>query len=335
MQLGVTLPTKELGADLSALRDYAQAAEDLGFEFLMGYDQLLGSPPAAEGAREGFSWESFAYEPLLLFTFLSSATQRVQFLSGVIVAPQRPALLLAKQAADVAVISGGRLLLGLGVGANPSFYRALGQDFHTRGRRFEEQIELMRLLWSEPLVTYHGQFHDVQEVGINPRPPGGSIPIWIGTYAERTLERIRRLADGWVGAARSPRRLAGRRAIVDEAARRAGRDPSALGIHVQVDLLGFDLDRQLDYARRCAEAGVTHLSFNSMDCGLASAQEHIGRWRRSSGRRGRRAADPRSASAPRRNDERAPRVRRRAAPRLPRSNPIASPGFRLTASPIA
>ena len=275
MKLGVTLPTKEIGADLGALRDHARAAEDLGFDFLMAYDQLLGSQPGHEGMHAEHSWERFAYEPLLLFGHLSAVTERIVFLSGVIVAPQRPAVLLAKQAADVAVMSGGRLILGLGVGANPRLYQALGQDFRTRGRRLEEQIELMRRLWAEPAVSYRGAYHEVDGVGINPRPPGGSIPIWIGTYAERTLERIGRIADGWVGAAGSPRRLAQRRAIVDEAARTAGRDPSELGIHMEVNRGRFEVEQQVEFAQRCADAGVTHLSFNTMDSGLTSAREHI------------------------------------------------------------
>ena len=275
MQLGVTIPAKELGGDPAALRDYAEAAEGLGFDFIVAYEQLLGSPPATEGVRGGFSRASMAVEPLLLFAQLAAVTHRVQLLTGVIVAPQRPTVLLAKQAADVAVLSNGRLLLGLGVGANPAFYRALGQDFRTRGRRFEEQIAVLRMLWSEPEVSFRGEFHEIDGIAINPRPPGGSIPIWIGTHAERTLERIGRLAEGWVGAARSPRRLAERRAIVERAARAAGRNPGELAVHMQVDLRGFDVPRQIAYAQACAQAGVTHLSFNSMDGGLGSPAGHV------------------------------------------------------------
>ena len=274
MELGATLPTKELAGDGSAIRDYAQAADDLGFAFLMAYDQLLGSP-GGEGGETGSPYERFALDPLLVFAQLAVVTRRIKLLTAVIVAPQRPTVLLAKQAADVAVLSDGRLMLGLGVGANPAFYEALGQDFRTRGRRFEEQIELLRRLWAEPAVEYHGEFHDVSGVGINPRPPGGAIPIWIGTYAPRTLERIGRLGDGWVGAAGSPRRLGERKATVEAAARAAGRDPASLGIHMQVERGGFDLQQQLEHARRCADAGVTHLSFNSMDSGVTSPQGHI------------------------------------------------------------
>lgn len=272
MKLGVTLPIKEIG--VGEVREYVQTAEQLGFDFVMVYDQMLAfASPEIE--IEAGEWHREAVEPLVLVAHLAAATERVEFLTSVIVAPQRPTVLLAKQAADVATLSNGRLILGLGVGANPAMYRALGQDFHTRGRRFEEQIAVMRALWSQPKVTFHGEFHYLEGVSLDPRPPGGAVPIWIGTYAQRTWRRIGRLGDGWVGAGRSPSRLPERRTIVDEAAREAGRDPADIAIHMQVDVAGTDVEQQVAHARRCDEAGATHLSFSSVDAGMSSSAQHI------------------------------------------------------------
>ena len=171
MQEGVTFPQSEIGADPEVIRDYAQAAEDLGYEHLLAYDHVLGADPSNREGWRGYTHKTMFHEPLTLFCFLAAITQRLELVSGVIVLPQRQSALVAKQAAEVDVLSNGRLRLGVGIGWNAVEYEALGEDFSTRGARIEEQIEVMRLLWSREVVSFEGRFHRIDEAGINPLQP--------------------------------------------------------------------------------------------------------------------------------------------------------------------
>src|SRR5438874_3425938 len=193
MQIGVTFPQTEIGADPIVIRDYAQAVEGLGYRHLVAFDHVLGANPTHRTGWQGYTHLDMFHEPFVLFGYLAALTQ-LELVTGVIILPQRQTVLVAKQAAEVDVLNGGKLRLGVGVGWNPVEYEALGMNFHIRGRMVEEQIEVMRLLWSQEIVTYHGQFHTITEAGLNPLPVHGSIPIGTGGRADVLLRRTARLA---------------------------------------------------------------------------------------------------------------------------------------------
>jgi probable F420-dependent oxidoreductase len=204
VKFGVTFPQTEIGTDPAAIRDFAQAAEDAGFDYLVAYDHILGAHPDRFIGRDlGFSappylYDSQFHEPFTLFAFLAGVTKRIELTAGVVVLPQRQTALVAKQAAEVDLLSGQRLRLGVGVGWNFTEYEALNEDFRTRGARQEEQITVIRKLWTEELVTFRGRWHNLDRVGISPRP-ARPIPIWIGCgFQEPLLQRVARFADGWM-----------------------------------------------------------------------------------------------------------------------------------------
>jgi alkanesulfonate monooxygenase SsuD/methylene tetrahydromethanopterin reductase-like flavin-dependent oxidoreductase (luciferase family) len=177
--------------------------------------------------------------------------------------------LVAKQAAEVDVPSGGRLILGIGVGWNQVEYEGLRQDFHIRGRRSEEQIQLLRSLWAEPLVTFEGRFDGVHHAGINPLPPRRRIPIWIGGSADLVLDRIGRIGDGWLGWSEAGM------ARIHTAARSAGRHPAEISIATSVSMGGLSVEEQLEQVERRRQGGATHCSMTTMNAGFTSVQQHI------------------------------------------------------------
>ena len=191
MRTGVVFPQTEIGSDPVLVRDFAQAAEGLGYAHLLVFDHVLG---AGLEHRPGWSGAYAAddpfHEPFVLFGYLAGLTQRIELVTGVLVLPQRQTALVAKQAAEVDVLSQGRLRLGVGVGWNDVEYEALGEDFHDRGRRIEEQVSLLRALWTEPVVDFAGRWHRVPEAGINPLPVQRPIPVWFGGQAEPVLRRV-------------------------------------------------------------------------------------------------------------------------------------------------
>jgi probable F420-dependent oxidoreductase len=214
------------------------------------------------------------HEPLVLFGYLAGITQRLELVTGILILPQRQTALVAKQAAEVAVLSTGRLRLGVGVGWNPAEYTSLGEDFTKRGRRIEEQVGLLRRLWSEPVFSFEGRYDRIDAAGINPLPPGGSIPIWMGGMSDRVIERTGRLADGWFPQYRDPAQLREGVARVKAAAEAAGRDPEALGFEPRV-AAALGTERAVELAHEFIEAGATHITINTMDGGLSSIDQHI------------------------------------------------------------
>ena len=275
MQVGVTFPQSEIGTDPEVIRDYAQAAEDLGYEHLLAYDHVLGADPSNREAWRGYTHKTMFHEPLTLFGYLAAITQRLEFVSGVIVLPQRQCALVAKQAAEVDVLSNGRLRLGVGIGWNEVEYEALGEDFHTRGARIEEQIEVMRLLWTREVVSYEGNYHRIDEAGINPLPVQRPIPVWMGARADVGLRRTARVADGWMpqgppddGMREALRRLRG---YVEE----AGREPESVGIEARLDIGKVPPEEWIAQTEAWRTLGATHLSVNTMNAGLGSPQEHV------------------------------------------------------------
>ena len=275
MQVGVTFPQAEIGADPKAIRDYAQAAQDLGYEHLLAYDHVLGADPSNREGWRGYTHKTMFHEPLTLFCYLAAITKRLEFVSGVIVLPQRQTALVAKQASEVDVLSGGRLRLGVGIGWNAVEYEALGEDFGTRGARIEEQIEVMRLLWTLEVVSFEGKYHRIDEAGINPLPVQRPIPVWMGARADVGLRRTARMSDGWfpLGPLDERMREAVRRlrGYVEE----AGRDPESVGIEARLDVSRIHPEEWKDQTEAWRSLGATHISVNTMNAGLHSPQEHV------------------------------------------------------------
>ena len=276
MRIGVVFPQTEIGADPVAVRDYAQAAESLGYDHLLAYDHVLGANAASRPGWRGYQHTDMFHEPFVLFAYLAGLTRNIEFVTGIIILPQRQTVLVAKQAAALDLLSNGRLRLGIGIGWNPVEYEALGENFHNRGRRSEEQIDVMRRLWTSELVTYEGRWHKIVDAGINPLPVQRPIPIWFGGVSETAMKRMARLGDGWF-----PQRFGpdeeGRANIekIHAFAREAGRDPEEFGIEPRVSISGRNPDEWAKETAAWHELGVTHISVNTMGAGLSSPQDHI------------------------------------------------------------
>ena len=281
MQLGAVFPQTEIGSDPEAVRDFALAAEELGYDYLLAFDHVIGADPSKHTLVGPYTHESMFHEPFVLFGYLAAITERMDLVTGILILPQRQTALVAKQAAEVDLLSGGRLILGVGVGWNQVEFEVLGEDFHRRGRRTEEQLELLRRLWSEELVTFEGRFDTVRHAGINPRPER-EIPIWFGGMSSPVLRRCGRYGSGWIprdqfpdDPARNRDDILWRLDRIQQHAREAGRDPGAIALCTRAAVLDGDLDAQLDVARAWEDAGASHLSFNTMNGGLTSPQQHI------------------------------------------------------------
>ncbi len=265
MRIGVSLPVRDLAGDMATIRRYSRRADELGFDFLLVPDRVIRADP---GHR---------HEPLMLLAFVAALTERIELLPSVIITPSRQTALLAKQAAELDELSGGRFRLGVGVGASPEEYRALGQEYGTRGARLEEQIPLLRRLWSEPTVDFQGRFDVVEGAGLDPRPPR-PIPIWIGAGrvpGARILDRMGRLADGWFALC-GPDEYPALAQGVAAAARAADRDPSEVGAQatvVAVGPRGDDWPRQLE---RWHGLGVTDVNVRTVGADLDGAA-HLAR----------------------------------------------------------
>jgi probable F420-dependent oxidoreductase len=280
MKLGAVFPQTEIGVDPGGVRAYAEAVEELGFHHLHVYDHVLGAERSRHPHLTGpYRSEHMFHEILVLFGYLAAVTRRLELVTGVVIAPQRQTALLAKQAAEIDVLSGGRLRLGLGIGWNDVEYEALGMSFHDRGRRFEEQMELMRLLWTEPVLDFEGAWHSVTAAGINPLPVQRPIPIWIGGSAERALRRAARLADGYF-----PQRPleGGWPATIEQMhlwLRGAGRDPAEFGIDARISVATGSAEDWSAAADEWRELGATHLTLVTMGGGLEGPDGHVERLR--------------------------------------------------------
>lgn len=276
MRIGVVFPQTEIGDDPAIVKDYAQTAEGLGYSHLLVYDHVLGASTANRPSWTGpYTSDTLFHEPFVLFGYMAALTEKIELVTGVIILPQRQTALVAKQAAEIDVLSGGRLRLGVGIGWNEVEYEALGESFTNRGKRIEEQIEVMRRLWTEPVVDFKGKWHAVPEAGINPLPVQRPIPIWIGGGAEAVLERTGRIGDGWFPQMRPDDRA---KAAIDKIrtyAQQAGRDPSTIGIEARLNLREGDPDSWHSQIERWRELGATYLGINTMGMGLGSPSEHI------------------------------------------------------------
>jgi probable F420-dependent oxidoreductase len=276
MQIGVVYPQIELGGDPAAVRQIGTAVEELGFDHMLAYDHVLGAvhgdrtPPLSGPYTEHDPF----HDPFVMFAYLAGMTERIQFTTGVLVLPQRQTALVARQAADLDLLSGGRLRLGVGIGWNHVEYAALGQDFSTRGARQEEQIELLRRLFTEPVVDFTGRFERVDRASLLPKPDR-SIPIWLGGSSEVAFDRAARLGDGFIFIGSAVERTVATWQRLRERVLDHGRSIDDFGADYLVRLQGGGVEKLPGIVDAWREAGGTHLSVVTMGLGLASAASHI------------------------------------------------------------
>lgn len=281
MKLGVSFPQLGIPADPGAVRAFAQGVEALGFDYLMISDHILGAGPLPGVQRGGgFSNRDQFLDPITTFAFLAGVTTRLNFTTGIIILGQRQAALVAKQAAMVDVLSGGRLRLGVGLGRNEFEYEALGMEFHNRGARCEEQIAVLRALWTQEVVTFKGRWHTINAAGLNPMPIQRPIPILLGGTAESVLRRVGRLADGWI-ATRYPasdERMAAMIERIRGYAKEAGRDPAHIEVEGRVMLARVDPAVAAHETHLWERLGASHAGVNTWDSGrteFKSPEEHL------------------------------------------------------------
>lgn len=269
MKIGVVFPQTEIGADPDMVAKFATTAESLGYDHLIAYDHVLGADTASRPDWKGpYSTESMFHEPLVLFSYLAGLTKTIELVSGVIILPQRQTVLVAKQAACVDVLSRGRLRLGVGTGWNDVEYEGLGANFHDRGHRSEEQIDLLRKLWRDDAITFSGEHHTITDAGLNPLPVNKNIPIWLGGMAPQVIDRVGRLADGWLPFVN--KNLASQIEQVHASATQAGRDPADIGIECIIPS-----NSTTDQVKSLQDKGVTHVAMVTMNQKLPNPAAHI------------------------------------------------------------
>jgi probable F420-dependent oxidoreductase len=277
MRIGVVFPQTEIGGDAGAVRSYVEAVSALGYSHVLAYDHVLGADTTVHTGWKGpYDLHSTFHEPFVLFGYLAGITQ-LELVTGVVILPQRQTALVAKQAAEVDLLTGGRFRLGVGLGWNQVEYEALDKDFSNRGRRIGEQVALMRRLWTEESVGFAGEFETVTAAGLAPLPVQRPIPVWFGAGAASpvSLRRVGRLADGWFPLVDPGPELEQAQAVIEQAAVEAGRDPGAIGMEGRLQFGDGDLDRLGSEAERWRATGASHLSVNTITFGLGGVDRHI------------------------------------------------------------
>jgi probable F420-dependent oxidoreductase len=266
MQLGALIPLGDIGGDRFGVRDYAQAMEAMGYDFLEAPDHVLGVNAASRpdwDLTRNTSRDLF-HDPFVLFGFLAGCTSKLGFSTGVLILPQRQTVLVAKQAACLDQLCGGRFRLGIGVGWNEAEFEGLNENFHNRGRRSEEQVQLMQALWSHDHVTFRGRHHTIDDAGINPRPLSGRVPVWFGGHHAATLTRIAKWGDGWMPNAYPPDQSALEVfAKLRSLTRAEGRDPAAIGIEVWTSCGSGTPANWREEAAFWKSAGASHITLTT------------------------------------------------------------------------
>ena len=277
MQIGAVLPHNEIGTDPGAIKAYAQGLEDLGIVNVLLYDHVLGADPDRPGGWKGAYDKDVAFhEPFSIFPFVAAVTTTLEMVTAVLILPQRQTVLVAKQAAELAILSGNRFRLGIGTGWNVVEYVGLNETFSNRGKRQAEQVELLRTLWTEETFTYDGEFHTIDAAGINPRPTE-SIPIWFGGSAPAVLERTARLGDGWIPLGTPNDASAERLAAIRTARGAAGLSMDGFAVQAQAQYAGGDPDRWRSHAARWEALGATHLAIATHNAGPTDVDGHLAR----------------------------------------------------------
>lgn len=280
MEFGAVFPQTESGDDPIAIRDYAQAVESMGFRYLLAYDHVIGADTASRPDWRGpYTSASTFHEVFILFSYLAGLTTSLQFFPGILILPQRQTILVAKQAASLDVLSGGRLRLGIGIGWNDVEYEALNEDFHTRGVRSAEQIQVLKALFTQPVVTFHGRWHHISEAGIKPLPVQRPIPIWIGGSAEPVLRRVGALGDGWLAENAPDDNMQATIERIRGYAVAAGRKPENIGIEARFSLSRIPEAQWESFLENWRKLGAEKMSINTMGLSLPSLQAHIDKLR--------------------------------------------------------
>jgi probable F420-dependent oxidoreductase len=276
MQIGIVFPQNEIGTDPLVIRDYAQTAEGLGYTHILTYDHVLGAnPDRPEGFKGPYTYQSSFHEPFVLYSYIAAITQKIGLVTGVIILPQRQTALVAKQAATLDVLSNGRVRLGIGIGWNKVEYDALGENFHDRGKRSEEQIAVLRALWTQELVVFKGKYHNIPDAGLKPLPVQRPIPIWLGGSAPNVLKRIAKLGDGWMPNYRTAEECKPHLETLDKNLSAAGRTRAQIGIEPRIRYGDGNPETWHTLIRDWAEVGATHLTLITEGAGFDTPQKHI------------------------------------------------------------
>lgn len=281
MKIGAVFPQTEIGTDPAAIRKYASTVEELGFDYLLAYDHVLGANLNRAGGWSGrYNHQHMFHEIFVLLGYLAAITQKVELVTGIVILPQRQTALVAKQAAEIDVLSGGRLRMGVGIGWNEIEYIGLNENFRNRGKRVEEQVALLRELWTKPLITFQGERHTIPDAGINPLPVQRPIPIWFGGMSDAAHRRMARLGEGWIANPLPYDKLQMALATLRNYIEQAGRDPKQFGIDVRFNFSQPPADGWAKEAERVAALDVTHISINTMDAGFTHLDQHLDALRR-------------------------------------------------------
>ncbi len=276
MRIGVVFPQTELGNDPAAIRDYAQTVDQLGYTHILAYDHVLGANPNRPGGWSGpYTYKTPFYEPFVLFSFLAGITRNMEFATGIIILPQRQTALVAKQAATLDVLCDGRLRVGIGIGWNQVEYEALNENFNNRGKRVEEQVTLLKQLWTQPLVNFEGKYHTVADAGINPLPVQRPIPIWFGGHVDAVMKRVAYLGNGWMPNYRKAADASASLAALDRYLKEAGRSRAEIGLEARLNFGAGNPDEWHVIADGWQKVGATHLSINTMGCGFGKPDQHM------------------------------------------------------------
>jgi len=264
MKLGVIFPQNIIGGNPAIVRDFAQTVEGLGYSHIIAYDHVLGVNPDAYPDWQGpYTSADLFHDPFTLFSYMAGITKRIEFSPQIVILPQRQGVLVAKQAASLDVLSGGRLRLGIGIGWNKVEYTSLGQNFHDRGQRSEEQIAVMRALWANPHVVFEGKHHTIPNAGINPLPTK-PLEIWIGGGADKTYDRIGRIGDGWLNIYVSSDNIGPALDRIRAGAQKAGRDPDKIGLECWVSMGAGSAEDWRAEIETWRSVGATHIALNTI-----------------------------------------------------------------------
>ena len=277
MEIGAVFPHNEIGTDPQAIKDYAQGVEELGVTHLLIYDHVLGADRDRPGGFEGpYDKDVAFHEPFTTFAFIAAVTKKLDMITTVMILPQRQTVLVAKQAAELAILSNNRFKLGIGVGWNAVEYTGLNENFKNRGKRQEEQVELMRLLWESEVLEYKGDYHHIDKASINPRP-SKSVPIWFGGGAPQLIERCADLGDGWIplmGPNEAARKTL---AAIKEKRESKGLDWDDFGVQAQAQYAGGNAERWNQHADKWRNLGASHLAIATHNAEPTNVDGHLGR----------------------------------------------------------
>lgn len=279
MEIGVTFPQPEIGENPRTIGQFATRIENAGYQHLLAYDHVLGVNGDREDFDGPYNHRDQFHEPLTTFAYLAAHTTDLEYVTGILILPQRQTALVAKQAAQVDHFTDGRFRLGVGLGWNDREYVALNEDFSTRGRRVEAQVEVLRTLWTNDLVEYDGPFHHLPDVGINPLPIQQPIPIWMGGSADPVKRRIARLADGWLPQFQPGDDAEEHVSDLERYAEEAGRSIDEIGIHGRVSIAPNEEDEWIERVQAWRDFGAEYLSLTTMYHGLRGAEhtDHLER----------------------------------------------------------